>query len=174
MSSVTKKLEDNWEWYNKVKGKNIPKTILGKNIKNIKQLEKEIGKDYIVKSRLGWGNRGIVTSKDFVKKPKKYLTKDFIIQKKEPLHREYRATVIEGETVNVLPRSIKKSGIEFVNTPTPRLAKEKDRIARHAENIVSRMGKDYKNEIHNLGMAVTKGGRVVAWEDNAAQGGTCF
>jgi hypothetical protein len=128
-----------------------------------------LGGDYLVKSRFGWGNKGIVSKNDFNSNPNKYLTKDYVLQKKENLKREYRVLVAEGKGVYTIPRR----NNEFVTTPTPHLSKEKDRVLNKAEEIVKRM-KKHKNDLHSLDLGVTSNGKIVAWEDNSAQGGNMF
>lgn len=97
------------------------------------------------------------------------MNKDYIIQKKENLNREYRVLVGEGKGIYVIPRK----NNEFVTVPTPHLAKEKGKVLSKAEEIIGRMKKN-RNELHSLDLGVTKKGKVVAWEDNSAQGGNMF
>ncbi|MBC8549664.1 MAG: hypothetical protein H8D23_08425 [Candidatus Brocadiales bacterium] len=168
--SIAKDLEDNWTWYNQVKGEGVPKTILGSSAKSVKDIETQIGKDYIVKQRMGIAGKGLIDSKDFAKNPTKYLNDKHIVQKKEQLGQKYRVLVGEGKTVYVTPRS---SNDEFIRYPTPHMAKEKDEAARFSEGIIARMSKN-KNELHSLDVAKTKDGRYVAWENNSANGGNMF
>jgi len=167
--SVALELEDNWKWYEQVKGEGVPKTILGSHAKDIKGVEAAVGKDYMVKSRLGFANRGIVDNKEFQANTKKYLNDGYVVQKKEKITQEYRALVGEGENIYVTPR---KKG-EFVRHPTPHLAGEKDEVARFSENIIKRMGKN-RSELHSIDVGRTADGRLVTWENNSANGGNMF
>ena len=82
----------------------MPKTELGSNLKSVKDIEQKVGKNFIVKKRIGWGGRGVVSTNEFKENPKKYFNKDYIVQKKENLKSEYRVLVAEGEPVYVLRR----------------------------------------------------------------------
>lgn len=53
MPSVTKDLEDNWKWYEQVKGEGVPKTVRGDQVKRYEDVKDAVGDDYIVKSRFG-------------------------------------------------------------------------------------------------------------------------
>lgn len=167
--SITKNLEDHWTFYKNMKGKGMPKTELASNFKSVKDVESKLGKDYIVKQRVAWGNRGLVKGEDFRKNPKSYFNKNFIVQKKEKFKNEYRVLVAEGEPVYVLHRT--KNQMNPI--PTPRLRHEKDQVAAKAKSLVSNM-KKHKKELHSLDMGVTEGGKIKMWENNAAQGANMF